>query len=59
MAFDGISFLQNITLPDKLSFEFKYLDFEPQDVKEKPDDGCYIHGMFLEGARWNASKKLI
>jgi hypothetical protein len=22
MAFDGISFLQNITLPDKLSFEF-------------------------------------
>jgi len=44
---------------DKLSFEFKYLDEEPSDVKEKPADGCYVYGLFLEGARWSRGKKEI
>ena len=44
---------------DKLSFQFKYLDFEASDVKEKPEDGCYIHGLFLEGAKWDKNKKII
>ena len=39
---------------DRLSFEFRILDDKSYtDVKEKPSDGCYIYGMFLEGARWN------
>jgi hypothetical protein len=25
-----------------------------QDIKQKPDAGCYIYGVFIEGARWNA-----
>lgn len=44
---------------DKLSFEFKYLDIEASDVKEKPQDGCYIHGLFLEGAKWDKTKRII
>ena len=26
------------------------------DIKEKPEEGCYIYGMYLEGAKWNAKK---
>ena len=29
----------------------KFLSSE--DVKEKPTDGCYISGLYLEGAEWN------
>uniref|UniRef100_A0A8C3EQF5 Dynein axonemal heavy chain 1 n=1 Tax=Corvus moneduloides TaxID=1196302 RepID=A0A8C3EQF5_CORMO len=37
---------------DTISFNFK------ESVKElthQPDVGCYIHGLFLEGARWDAA----
>jgi dynein heavy chain, axonemal len=41
---------------DQLSFEFNYLDStSPSDIKEKPADGCLIHGMFIEGAKWIGS----
>ncbi|MCQ2815655.1 MAG: hypothetical protein MJ252_00165 [archaeon] len=25
----------------------------PDEVQDKPEYGCYIHGMYLEGAEWN------
>jgi len=39
---------------DCLGFEFRILDDRSHtDIKEKPKDGCYIYGMFLEGSRWD------
>mmetsp|Transcript_21660 Transcript_21660/g.21327 ORF Transcript_21660/g.21327 Transcript_21660/m.21327 type:complete len:369 (+) Transcript_21660:2069-3175(+) len=51
---------KHIIAIDELSFQFKiYDDISPQDVKEKPEDGCYVHGMYIEGARWNSSTHLL
>lgn len=45
---------------DELSFEYKiYDDIQAKDVKEKPEDGCYIYGLYLEGARWNFNTHLL
>jgi len=32
------------------------LSVEPDRVKETPDEGQNIHGLFMEGARWNRSE---
>ena len=45
---------------DLLTFEFKIMDDTTWDkVTEKPEDGCYVYGMFLEGARWNYETHLL
>lgn len=43
---------------DKVTFKFDVL--KPEDTQElhekgdfKPEDGCYIRGLYLEGAGWN------
>lgn len=28
-------------------------------MTEKPEDGCYIWGMYLEGARWNSTTHML
>jgi len=30
-----------------------------EDIQTRPVDGCYIRGLFLEGARWDAEKHLL
>ena len=45
---------------DRLSFEIKIIDdIKPQDIAEPPEDGAYVYGMFLEGARWDPRKKAL
>ncbi|PSN46072.1 Dynein heavy chain 1 [Blattella germanica] len=41
---------------DAISFGFKVLDQSP---KKRPADGCCIWGLFVEGARWNETKRLL
>ena len=51
---------KHIIAINELSYQFKiYDDISPQDVKEKPEDGCYVYGMYLEGARWNPNTHLL
>jgi dynein heavy chain len=44
---------------DLLSLEFKVLDTKWEDIQSKPADGCYIRGLYLEGARWDSKKKCL
>jgi dynein heavy chain len=42
---------------DLIQFEFVVCDdLRPEDIKEKPEFGCFIHGMYLEGARWDGTQ---
>lgn len=38
---------------DTVAFSFVMRDEEVESITAKAEDGCYIHGLFLEGARWN------
>jgi len=40
---------------DTLQYEFLVLDKnDPKnDVNKSPEDGCYVHGLFIDGARWD------
>ncbi len=45
---------------DQIIFDFKFLDhLTEKDISEKPEDGCYIHGMFFEGGQWDSDKHII
>ncbi|NXU12627.1 DYH1 protein, partial [Pardalotus punctatus] len=38
---------------DVISFSFQVMKESVKDLKRQPNVGCYIHGLFLEGARWD------
>ena len=41
---------------DELDFDVKiYDEISYNEVTEKPEDGCYTYGLYLEGARWNST----
>jgi dynein heavy chain len=45
---------------DRIDFTTKVLDFKDEtEISSGPDDGCYIYGLFLEGARWDAESRLL
>lgn len=43
------------TAIDKLAFEFTVLDhpMAPDEIEKGPEDGVYVYGMWLEGAKWD------
>ena len=44
---------------DTVSFSFHLKEEAVEQLKTKPDDGCYIFGLFLEGARWSRSERTL
>lgn len=45
---------RNVIAIDQLAFDMIILDDKtPEQITEKPKEGCYIYGMFIEGARWD------
>lgn len=45
---------------DTLSWDFRYLNRQPAEgIAAKPADGCYIRGLFLEGARYDEGAGLL
>lgn len=45
---------------DTLSFEFLIEDQRKHtDVTEKPDAGCLIYGMYLEGCKWDDTTHML
>lgn len=41
---------------DKMTLETHVTTmWDASEVKEAADDGCYIHGLFIEGARWEGT----
>jgi len=44
---------------DSLSFDFRVIDQPYNLITKKPEDGCYIRGLYLEGARWDSQKEAL
>ncbi|KAK7111861.1 dynein axonemal heavy chain 3-like isoform X2 [Littorina saxatilis] len=43
---------------DLVGFEFEVLK-EGKEMGKKPDDGAYVYGLYIEGARWDREKMQI
>uniref|UniRef100_A0A4W3IMR6 Dynein axonemal heavy chain 1 n=1 Tax=Callorhinchus milii TaxID=7868 RepID=A0A4W3IMR6_CALMI len=49
--------LQNFARRSVVSIDTISFDFNPlEKLKKRPSMGCYIHGLFLEGARWDSAQ---
>ncbi|KAL0205536.1 hypothetical protein P9112_000843 [Eukaryota sp. TZLM1-RC] len=41
---------------DQISFSFVIIDKKPEELTCHPEDGCYVYGLYLEGASWSAEE---
>lgn len=44
---------------DTLQFKFAVLEQEPEAITEGPDDGVFVYGLWMEGARFDREKRLM
>jgi len=48
------------TIPiDDVAFDYEMMARPWETYRKGPKDGCYVYGMYLDGARWNPDKKLL
>lgn len=39
---------------DMLAFHFTIMEAEtPEEIDQEPEDGVYVYGLFIDGARWD------
>jgi len=50
---------RNVISIDSISFGFEVYDRSEDMITEAPLDGCFIRGLFMEGARWDSESKQI
>lgn len=51
------NYARKYTIPiDELIFDFEIIH---EEVHEKPEDGAYVYGLFIEGARYNYERRLL
>ena len=44
---------------DTLTFRTQVRSEQAEDIKEPPEEGVNIHGLFLEGAKWDYKKQQV
>lgn len=44
---------------DKLVWEFTVKKESKEEIHDAPEDGCFIYGLFLEGANWNSDSGVL
>ena len=48
------------TIPiDDVHFDYEMMSRSWESYRKPPKDGCYVYGMFLDGARWNPDAKIL
>ena len=48
------------TIPiDDVHFDYEMMPRSWESYRKPPKDGCYVYGMFLDGARWNQDAKVL
>eukprot|EP00326_Haptolina_ericina_P033955 CAMPEP_0181237030 /NCGR_PEP_ID=MMETSP1096-20121128/38526_1 /TAXON_ID=156174 ORGANISM="Chrysochromulina ericina, Strain CCMP281" /NCGR_SAMPLE_ID=MMETSP1096 /ASSEMBLY_ACC=CAM_ASM_000453 /LENGTH=717 /DNA_ID=CAMNT_0023332319 /DNA_START=18 /DNA_END=2171 /DNA_ORIENTATION=+ len=44
---------------DSMTVHTEVTEFEPSQVSGQPDEGTYVHGLYMEGARWDKTNNVI
>jgi len=47
------------TAIDTLVFRTNVMPCFNKDIKERPETGVYVYGLYMQGARWDSTKKVV